>query len=161
VLDDFSTGRKENLSHRTDRLDLIEGDIRDAATCRRACEGVTLVFHQAALGSVPRSMKEPATTISVNVAGTADVFAAARDAGVSRIVYASSSVGELARLAQVLLGVSGQPEQQAARPGDVLHSLADLTQSEKRLGYKPRIPLEEGLRLSVPFNEKAPGPWKP
>src|SRR6266849_1989977 len=51
-----------------------------------------------------------------------------------------TSVGELARLAQVLLGVSGQPEQQAARPGDVLHSLADLTQSEKRLGYKPRIP---------------------
>lgn len=91
VLDNFATGKRENLAHCLDRIELIEGDIRDAGTCGRACEGVVVVFHQAALGSVPRSMKDPATTIAVNVGGTANVFAAARDAAVPRVVYASSS----------------------------------------------------------------------
>jgi nucleoside-diphosphate-sugar epimerase len=91
VLDNFATGRRENLAHSIGRIELMEGDIRDAATCGRACDGVAVVFHQAALGSVPRSMKDPATTIAVNVGGTANVFAAARDAKVSRVVYASSS----------------------------------------------------------------------
>ena len=94
VLDDLSTGRRENLGHHLageHRIEWIEGDIRDAGACRRACDGVRFVFHQAALGSVPRSMKDPATTIAVNVAGTANVFAAARDAGDARVVYASSS----------------------------------------------------------------------
>jgi nucleoside-diphosphate-sugar epimerase len=91
VLDNFATGKRENLAHCHDRIELIEGDIRDGGICGRACEGVVVVFHQAALGSVPRSMKDPATTIAVNAGGTANVFAAARDAGVSRVVYASSS----------------------------------------------------------------------
>jgi nucleoside-diphosphate-sugar epimerase len=91
VLDNFATGKPENLAHCVDRIELVEGDIRDLETCRRACEGVRFVFHQAALGSVPRSMKDPATTIAVNVGGTANIFAAARDAKVSRVVYASSS----------------------------------------------------------------------
>jgi len=91
VLDNFSTGRPENLAQCRDRIELIEGDIRDIEVCRRSMEGVRLVFHQAALGSVPRSMKDPATTIAVNVSGTANVFAAAHDAGVQRVVYASSS----------------------------------------------------------------------
>jgi nucleoside-diphosphate-sugar epimerase len=94
VLDDFSTGRRENLSFAAgagDRIELLEGDLRDAAACRRACAGSVLVFHQAALGSVPRSLADPSTTIEVNVAGTAHLFAAARDAGVRRVVYASSS----------------------------------------------------------------------
>ncbi|MEM9693689.1 MAG: SDR family oxidoreductase [Myxococcota bacterium] len=91
VLDNFATGKRENLAHVADRVEVFEGDIRDLATCAKACAGVGFVFHQAALGSVPRSMEEPAPSIAVNVAGTANVFAAARDAGVTRVVYASSS----------------------------------------------------------------------
>ena len=87
VLDDLSTGRKENLPD----VELIEGDIRDPETCRAACEGAEYVFHQAALGSVPRSMSDPGTSIAVNVTGTANVFAAARKEGTRRVIYASSS----------------------------------------------------------------------
>jgi nucleoside-diphosphate-sugar epimerase len=70
---------------------ILLGDLRDGKACRAACEGVAYVFHQAALGSVPRSMEHPAETFDVNVAGTARLFQAARDAGVRRVVYASSS----------------------------------------------------------------------
>ena len=91
VLDNFSTGRHSNLAHCLERIDLVEGDIRDIETCRRFCANMTYVFHQAARGSVPRSMEDPATTIAVNVTGTANVFSAARDAKVRRVVYASSS----------------------------------------------------------------------
>jgi len=91
ALDNFATGRRENLAHCLDRIELIEGDLRDPDACRSACANAELVFHQAALGSVPRSIAQPATTIEVNVIGTANVFAAARDAKVSRVVYASSS----------------------------------------------------------------------
>jgi nucleoside-diphosphate-sugar epimerase len=87
VLDDLSSGRRENLA----AAELVEGDIRDARVCRAACSGVAYVFHQAALGSVPRSISDPATTVAVNVAGTANVLAAARDAKARRVVYASSS----------------------------------------------------------------------
>lgn len=90
VLDDLSSGKRENLTH-APGVDLQLGDVRDAAACKRACEGVGILFHEAAICSVPRSLEDPATTIAVNVAGTANVFAAARDAGVERIVYASSS----------------------------------------------------------------------
>jgi nucleoside-diphosphate-sugar epimerase len=91
VLDNLATGRRENLAGSLDRIEFLEGDIREMETCRRACRDVSLVFHEAALGSVPRSVHDPATTIAVNVSGTANVFAAARDARVRRIVYASSS----------------------------------------------------------------------
>lgn len=91
ALDNFSNGKKDNLAHCADRIDLVEGDIRDTNTCRSVSEGVAVVFHQAALGSVPRSMKDPSTSIAVNVTGTANVLAAARDAAVHRLVFASSS----------------------------------------------------------------------
>ncbi len=91
VLDNLSNGRRENLSHVKDRITFLEGDIRDFEICRKACDGVSYVFHQAALGSVPRSMEDPATFFAVNVSGTANVFAAARDANARRVVYASSS----------------------------------------------------------------------
>ncbi len=91
ALDNLSNGKRANLAHCASRIEFLEADIRDAAACREACDGASVVFHLAALGSVPRSMKDPATSIAVNVAGTANVFAGARDAGVSRIVYASSS----------------------------------------------------------------------
>ena len=91
VLDNLSTGRRANLRSESDRIEFFEGDIRDLDACRRACVGARFVFHQAALGSVPRSMKDPATSFAVNAAGTANVFAAARDEEVAAVVYASSS----------------------------------------------------------------------
>jgi UDP-N-acetylglucosamine/UDP-N-acetyl-alpha-D-glucosaminouronate 4-epimerase len=91
VLDNLSTGRRENLADVRDRVTLIEGDIRDLDVCREAATSVEFVFHQAALGSVPRSIKEPTTTFDVNVMGTANVFEAARNAGAHRVIYASSS----------------------------------------------------------------------
>lgn len=91
VLDNFSTADRSNLARSLDHIEFIEGDLRDSETCVRACRGVSLVFHQAALGSVPRSLVDPATTIAVNTTGTAHLFAAARLAGVDRVVYASSS----------------------------------------------------------------------
>ena len=91
VLDNLATGRRENLAHVANSIDFREADIRDLDACRRACRGAAVVFHQAAMGSVPRSMEDPATTIDVNVSGTANVFSAARDESVGRVVYASSS----------------------------------------------------------------------
>src|SRR5690606_9945280 len=73
------------------RFRFLEGDIRDAVICREACDGVDIVLHQAALGSVPRSVKDPYTSHTVNTDGFMQVLLAARDAGVKRIVYASSS----------------------------------------------------------------------
>ncbi len=87
-LDNFATGHKANLFSASE---FIEGDIRDPATCARACAGVDIVLHQAALGSVPRSLKFPAETHAVNVDGFVNLLLAARDAKVRRIVYASSS----------------------------------------------------------------------
>lgn len=91
VLDNLSTGLRSNLAHLANDIELVEGDLCELETCRRACDGVERVYHQGALGSVPRSMKDPATSIAVNVSGTANLFTAARDAGVKRVVYASSS----------------------------------------------------------------------
>lgn len=92
-LDDLSTGRESNLasfgSHPS--FTLIRGDIRDPGVCRQAMEGADYVLHQAALGSVPRSIEHPRNTHEVNVDGFVNVALAARDAGVAGLVYASSS----------------------------------------------------------------------
>ena len=89
-LDDFSTGRRENLVG-LDGLEFVEGDIRDLEACRAACDGVDFVLHQAALGSVPRSVADPITSNGANVTGTLNMLVAARDAGVRRLVFAASS----------------------------------------------------------------------
>lgn len=91
MLDDFSSGREANLESFRGDIELIRGDIRDLQLVREATKGVDLVFHEAALGSVPRSVADPITTHEVNITGTLNVFLAARDAGVKRVVYASSS----------------------------------------------------------------------
>lgn len=93
VLDNFSTGKRENLAPfaANRAFTLVEDDIRDLAACRKAVAGVDYVFHEAALGSVPRSIKDPAATTEVNVSGFVNVFFAAQEAGTKRIVYASSS----------------------------------------------------------------------
>lgn len=98
-LDNFSTGNRRNLDEvrslvgeeRWARFCFIEGDIRDTETCARACTGVDHVLHQAALGSVPRSIDNPQNTNENNVTGTLNMMVAARDAKVRRFVYASSS----------------------------------------------------------------------
>jgi nucleoside-diphosphate-sugar epimerase len=91
VLDNFSTGKRDNLSAWADKIELVEGDIRSYHLVREAVEGVDFVLHQAALPSVPRSVKDPITSNEVNVSGTLNVLTAARDAGAKRVVYASSS----------------------------------------------------------------------
>ncbi|MBL7133239.1 MAG: SDR family oxidoreductase [Phycisphaerae bacterium] len=91
VLDDFSTGKRENLTGITDSIELIEGDIRDRATVDRAIDGCKAIFHQAALASVPRSVDDPQATHDVNVNGTLTVLASAHAAGVKRVVFAASS----------------------------------------------------------------------
>jgi nucleoside-diphosphate-sugar epimerase len=91
VLDNFSTGRAENLAHVQDRIRFIEASIVDLGACRKAMEGADLVLHQAALGSVPRSVADPVTTHDVNLTGTLNILVAAREAGVRRVVYAASS----------------------------------------------------------------------
>ena len=100
VLDDFSAGKDENLSPFAGRIELIRGDIRDRDVVRDAVRDVEVVFHQAAIGSVPRSVADPVTTHEVNITGTLNVLLAARDAGVKRVVFASSSsvYGETAEL---------------------------------------------------------------
>ena len=91
VLDNFSTGTAANLAAVADAIEIVEGDIVDPDTVRAAMRGVRRVFHQAALRSVPRSVDDPGSSNHVNVHGTLTVLLAARDAGVERVVYASSS----------------------------------------------------------------------
>jgi UDP-N-acetylglucosamine 4-epimerase len=91
VLDDFSTGRRENLAAFLGAIHLIEGSVTDPETCRRAVDGAQFVLHEAALGSVPRSVIDPATTHDVNATGTLNLLIASREAGVKRFVYAASS----------------------------------------------------------------------
>jgi UDP-N-acetylglucosamine 4-epimerase len=90
-LDNLSTGSRENIAHLQGDFRFIEGDIRDLDTCREACRSVELVLHEAALGSVPRSIDKPVPTHESNINGFLNMLIAARDAGVSRFVYASSS----------------------------------------------------------------------
>jgi UDP-glucose 4-epimerase len=92
VLDNFSTGRRENLTSFLDHIELVEGDLRDLPTVRRAVEGVDYVLHQAALPSVPRSIADPLASNAANVTGgTLHLLVASRDASVRRMVCASSS----------------------------------------------------------------------
>ncbi len=92
-LDNFSTGHRRNISELENRsnFNLIVGDIRNPEHCSKAVEGVDYVLHQAALGSVPRSINDPVTTNDVNVSGFLNMLVASRDAGVKRFVYAASS----------------------------------------------------------------------
>ncbi|RMF85999.1 MAG: SDR family oxidoreductase [Nitrospirae bacterium] len=108
VLDDFSTGKRENLAFVEakgygDRFRLVEGDMRDPEIVAEAMQGVEVCFHQAALGSVPKSVADPRTTHDVNLNGHMNVLLAARDAGVRRLVCAgsSSSYGDTPTLPKV------------------------------------------------------------
>jgi nucleoside-diphosphate-sugar epimerase len=277
VLDNFATGKRENLDEVADRIQLIEGDIRDRSAVDRAVAGCQAIFHEAALGSVPRSVDDPVTSHDVNVNGTMSVLEAARAAGVRRVVFAASSsaygnqqespkhermpvqpispyaaskiacegymqgyaasygletvslryfnvfgprqdpfgayaaaipafvqrllagerptvfgdgeqsrdfcyidnvcqanwlaahapadscdgrpmniacnaktsLNEILALLRELLDTDLQPEYQAERPGDVKHSLADVSRAREKIGYQPTVFFEEGLRKAI------------
>jgi len=91
VLDNLTTGKRENLASVMPRIEFMEGDIRDVGVCARAVEGVDCVFHEAALASVARSVEDPLLTNAINVTGTLNMLTAAKDAGVKSFVLASSS----------------------------------------------------------------------
>jgi len=93
VLDNLATGSKENLEgfFSDERFEWIEGDIRNYDTCLKACDGIQAISHQAALGSVPRSITDPLTTNAVNITGTLNILTAAKELGIKRVVYAASS----------------------------------------------------------------------
>jgi nucleoside-diphosphate-sugar epimerase len=275
VLDNLATGRRENLAHLAGRVELIEADLNDKAAARRATEGASVVFHQAAIPSVPRSVADPGLNHEANVNGTFNILMAAREAGVRRVVFAASSsaygetevlpkvesmlpsplspyaaaklfgeyycqvfarvygletvalryfnvfgprqdpsspysgviskfvtdllrgespviygdgeqsrdftyvenavdanlraaevpeasgevinvgIGERVTLNQLLaelqriIGTDLAPRREGSRPGDVRHSLADITRARKLLGYEPLVPFADGLRRTV------------
>lgn len=93
VLDNFATGHKHNIDQflSNPSFELLEGDIRDLETCKNAASGIDYILHQAALGSVPRSVNDPITSNDVNVSGFLNMLVAARDAKVKRMIYAASS----------------------------------------------------------------------
>ncbi len=93
VIDDFSTGKESNIGefNKLDNFELIEGDIRNLNTCNKACQNIDYVLHQAALGSVPRSIKYPESTNEVNITGTLNMLIAAKENNIQRFIYASSS----------------------------------------------------------------------
>lgn len=93
VLDNLATGSLKNIEAyaANPKFEFIEGDIRSFDTCLKACEGIDAITHQAALGSVPRSIKDPLTTNDVNITGTLNVFTAAKEKNIKRVVYAASS----------------------------------------------------------------------
>jgi UDP-N-acetylglucosamine 4-epimerase len=93
VLDNLSTGYRKNIDkfESNPNFEFFLGDIRDYNTCIKACEGIHYITHQAALGSVPRSIKDPITTNEVNISGTLNIYTAAKETGIKRVVYAASS----------------------------------------------------------------------
>ena len=91
VLDNFLTGKRENLAPFSNQIYLVEGDMADPAVCQRACQGVRVILHEAALPSVPKSVADPVASHRSNVQGTFNMLVAARDAKVERFIYAGSS----------------------------------------------------------------------
>lgn len=91
VIDNFLTGKRENLASFGEKIDLLEGDIRNFETCKEALAGVDFVLHQAALPSVPRSIENPLLTNDINVTGTLNLLLASRETKIKRFIYASSS----------------------------------------------------------------------
>jgi len=284
-IDNFSTGKRENLTEIHDRIDFRQADLLDAAAMNDACQGVDYVFHQAAIPSVPKSVLDPVGSNRANVDGTLNLLVAARDAKVKRVIYAASSSaygdtptlpkredmtpnpispyavaklagehymisffrcygletvclryfnifgprqdpssqysGVLAKFALQMLkgeqptifgdgtqsrdftyidnavsanllackapaadvagkvfncatgrradlnetfqilkkltGYKGEVKYGPERGGDIKHSLADLSRTEKHLGYKPQVEFEEGLRRTVEWYKKQPG----
>jgi nucleoside-diphosphate-sugar epimerase len=90
-VDNFATGKRQNVAELDGRIEFIEGSVEDSALMRNACEGVEYIFHEAALASVPRSVSDPLATNRANIDGTLNLLWSAKNAGVKRVVYAASS----------------------------------------------------------------------
>ena len=119
VLDNFSTGKRENLDGLTsqfngDLFEVLEGDLRDPSQVEEAVRGIEVIFHQGAFVSVPQSMNEPQTCFDVNITGTSRLFDLARTAGVRRVVVASSAA------------IYGEFERAASRRGDLASTVIAL-----------------------------------
>lgn len=91
ILDDFSTGRRENIAPLADTVHVLRGDMCDPAVCAAACDDIEIVFHEAAIPSVPKSVDNPAASHNANINGTFNIFSAARDRKCRRVIYAASS----------------------------------------------------------------------
>ena len=119
VADSLATGSRSNLAHLPE-VEFLEGDVADLEFTRRAADGVDFVLHQAALPSVPRSVKDPVTSNRTNVDGTLNVLVAARDAGVKRVVYAgsSSAYGDTHGLAALEQGLNDVGADEPGPAGD-------------------------------------------
>jgi nucleoside-diphosphate-sugar epimerase len=91
VLDNFSSGKRANLAPFASRIEIVEGDLRNPEDCGRACAGIEVIFHEAAVPSVPKSVADPVTSHQANVDGTFNILMAARDAKCRRVIYAASS----------------------------------------------------------------------
>src|SRR5215213_3398803 len=93
VFDNLATGNLKNIEpfESNPKFEFVQGDIRDYEACLQACDGIDLISHQAALGSVPRSINDPLTTNDVNITGTLNIFTAAKEKEIKRVVYAASS----------------------------------------------------------------------
>jgi nucleoside-diphosphate-sugar epimerase len=91
VLDNFATGKRQNLAPFAGKIELHEGDLRNPQDCAKACAGVEIIFHEGAVPSVPKSVEDPTTSHQANVDGTFNILLAARDAGCRRLVFAASS----------------------------------------------------------------------
>lgn len=91
ILDNFTSGTRGNLHGVENRIEVMEGDVRDTATCHEACSGASTVFHLAALVSVPESVEQPHKAHEINIGGTLNILMAARESGVGRVVFSSSS----------------------------------------------------------------------
>ncbi len=118
-VDNFVTGKRENLTG-LEAMEFIEGDVVDASVSDRACEGVDYIFHEAAIPSVPRSVKDPIESNQPNVTGTLQLLVSARDAGVLRVVYAGSS--------SVYGGASSLPKREDMAPDPISpHAVSKLT----------------------------------
>jgi nucleoside-diphosphate-sugar epimerase len=108
VLDNFSTGKRENLTPFLSKIELVEGDLRSRDDCRRACTDIDIIFHEAAVPSVPTSVEDPVTSHEANIDGTFNLLLAAKESKCKRVIYAASSsaYGDLPEL----------PKREAVKP---------------------------------------------
>ena len=137
-LDNFSTGHRHNIENfvKDDNFTLIEGDIRDINTCQISCKNQEFVLHQAALGSVPRSLKDPITSNQVNISGFLNMLVAARDQKVKRFIFAASSstYGDSKKLPKIENEI-GKPLSPYAITKYVNELYAEIFQKEYGLEY--------------------------
>ena len=150
VLDNFATGRRANLADIDGDVEIVEGDLRSYERVHTAVRGVEVVFHQGALGSVPRSVQDPLTTTAVNVEGTLNVLLAARDEGVRRVVAASSSS---------VYGDGGTfPAPRPAAPNPISPTRREAGRGEVLRQLLPRLRARDGRAPLLQRLRPAPGP---